>query len=135
MTNAKECQQILIVEDEGDMCLVLEMILHKKNVAIDHVKKIGAAEAYLKNAAPDLIILDNCLPDGLGVNFIPFIKRFYPEVKIIMISGKEGPIRNVALEYGANLFLSKPFSRLELLRSVVSLLNAQCDFMEDVSAQ
>jgi two-component system, OmpR family, response regulator len=134
MTNAKKCQKILIVEDEGDMCLVLEMILHKKDVTIDHVKKIAAAEAYIKNAAPDLIVLDNCLPDGLGVNFIPFVRRFYPEVKIIMISCKDGALKDIALHNGADLFLPKPFSRKELLRSVESLLNAQYNLIEDISA-
>jgi DNA-binding response OmpR family regulator len=134
MTNAKNCRKILIVEDEGDMCLVLEMILHKKDVTIDHVKKIAAAEAYVKNAAPDLIVLDNFLPDGMGANFIPFVRRFYPEVKIIMISGKDRPVKDLALQFGADLFLLKPFSRLELLRAVESLLDAKYNFMEDVSA-
>ena len=87
MTKTRNYQKILIVEDEGDMCLVLEMILHKKDVSIHHVKKISTAEEYLKNSTPDLILLDDRLPDGLGVDFISFLKRFYPTVKIIMISG------------------------------------------------
>jgi two-component system OmpR family response regulator len=133
MTQTKNYQKILIVEDEGDMCLVLEMILHKKDVSIHHVKKISAAEEYLKNSTPDLILLDNRLPDGLGVDFIYFIKNFYPAVKIIMISGKDGALKDIALHNGADLFLPKPFSRKELLRSVESLLNAQYNFAEDIS--
>ena len=129
MTNSKDHQKILIVEDEADMCLVLEMILQKKNVTIDHVKKIAAAEAYVKHAAPDLIVLDNYLPDGLGVNFIPFVRRFYPEVKVLMISGKDGLIKDLALQYGADLFLLKPFSRITLLGSVESLLDARYDLV------
>ncbi|HLY68586.1 MAG TPA: response regulator [Puia sp.] len=131
MTKTNKCQRILIVEDEGDMCLVLEMILHKNDVTIDHVKKISAAEEYLKKSKPDLILLDNRLPDGLGVDFILFIRRFYPETKIIMISGKDGAIKDIALHNGADVFLLKPFSRLKLLSSVESLLNVQYDLMED----
>jgi two-component system, OmpR family, response regulator len=134
MFKTRNYQKILIVEDEGDMCLVLEMILHKKDMSIHHVKKISAAEEYLKNSTPDLILLDNRLPDGLGVDFIYFIKSFYPEVKIIMISGKDGALKDIALHNGADLFLPKPFSRKELLRSVESLLNAQYDLMEEASA-
>jgi two-component system OmpR family response regulator len=127
MANPKDPQKILIVEDEADMCMVLEMILQKKDMSIDHVKKISAAEAYVKYAAPDLIVLDNQLPDGLGVNFIPFVKRFYPKVKVIMISGKDGMLKDLAFQYGADLFLLKPFSRMTLLRSVESLLDARYD--------
>lgn len=134
MTKIKDYQKILIVEDEADMCLILEMILHKKDVSIHHEKKISAAKEFLKNSRPDLILLDNSLPDGLGVDFIYFIKSFYPEIKIIMISGKDGALKDIALHNGADLFLLKPFSRLELLRSVESLLNAQYNFAEDISA-
>ncbi|HEY4875417.1 MAG TPA: response regulator [Puia sp.] len=134
MTETRNYQKILIVEDEGDMCLVLEMILHKKDVSIHHVKKISTAEEYLKNSTPDLILLDNRLPDGLGVDFISFLKRFYPTVKIIMISGKDGALKDIALYNGADLFLSKPFSRKELLHAVEGLLNAQYNFAEDISA-
>lgn len=116
------------------MCLVLEMILHKKDVSIHHVKKISAAEEFLKNSTPDLILLDNLFSDGLGIDFIYFIKSFYPEVKIIMISAKDGALKDIALHNGADLFLLKPFSRKELLRSVESLLNAQYNLMEDISA-
>jgi two-component system OmpR family response regulator len=134
MTKSQTCQKILIVEDEGDMCLILEMILQKKNIKVDHVKKIAEAAKYLEiNGAPDLIVFDNRLPDGLGVDFIPFVKRTYPQVRIIMISGKDGALKDIALDNGADLFLLKPFSRMELLRAVEGLLHAQYSFSEDLS--
>jgi len=125
MTKTKRLQKILIVEDEGDMCLILEMILNRDQVSIDHVKKISAAEDYLQHTKPDLILLDNRLPDGLGIDYISYIKRFYPKTKIIMISGKDGVVKDLALANGADLFLQKPFSRSVLLEAVDSLLDAQ----------
>jgi DNA-binding response OmpR family regulator len=125
MTNTKHLRKILIVDDEGDMCLILEMILNKDQVSIDHVKKISAAEDYLKHTKPDLILLDNRLPDGLGIDFISFIKRFYPHSKIIMISGRDGVIKDLALANGADMFLLKPFSRAVLLEAVDRLLDAE----------
>jgi two-component system, OmpR family, response regulator len=133
MTKMQNCQKILIVEDEGDMCLILEMILQKKNIDVDHVKTIADAAEYLKNASPDLIVFDNRLPDGMGVDFIPFVKRTYPQIRIIMISGKDGALKDFALLNGADLFLLKPFSRMQLLRAVESLLYAQHSFLEDLS--
>ena len=132
MSKTKNFKKILIVEDEGDMCMILEMILNKKDVSVDHVKKISAAENYLKNSVPDLILLDNHLPDGLGVDFISFIKNFYPKIKIIMISGKDGVGKDKALHNGVDLFLLKPFSRYELLSSVDKLLKTQNNFAKEV---
>jgi two-component system OmpR family response regulator len=133
MTKTKNRKKILIIEDEGDMCLVLEMILHKNDFDIDHVKKIAEAAEYLKNALPDLIVFDNRLPDGIGVDFVPYIRRSYPEVKIIMISGKDGSVKDFALQNGADLFLLKPFTRRQLLDAVDSLLNAEYNFSEEIS--
>jgi DNA-binding response OmpR family regulator len=128
MISIRSCQKILIVEDEGDLCLILEMILHRKDVMIDFVKNIAAAKEYVKRSAPDLILLDNRLPDGLGIDFIPLARHLHPEVKIIMISAKAGAVKELALYNGADLFLKKPFSRLELLRCVDSLLDPLYDF-------
>jgi two-component system, OmpR family, response regulator len=67
--------------------------------------------------------LDNKLPDGLGIDFISYIKENYPSVKIIMISGYAPAAKDVALEKGADLFLEKPFTREQLYSSIKKLLN------------
>src|SRR5579885_2023707 len=114
----KKPNQILIIEDEGEMCLLLEMILHGKNNEIDHVKTVSSAKDYLAEHQPNLILLDNRLPDGLGVDFLPYLKSTYPDIKIIMISAKDGSAEDVALENGANIFLAKPFSKQQLFDSI-----------------
>jgi two-component system, OmpR family, response regulator len=116
-------KKVLIVEDEADMCLLLNIILSGKKVELDHVKNLSAAESYLKTDAPAVIILDNRLPDGLGIDYIPFLKKNYPEVKIIMISGMDKTARDVAIDNGADIFLNKPFSRQELYDSIDELVH------------
>lgn len=101
--------KMLVVEDQGEMCLVLDMILSDRNLEVDYVNNLLAADEYLEKNKPSVIILDNQLPDGFGVDFITYIKKKYPEIKIIMISGF-GTARDVALENGADVFLEKPFS-------------------------
>lgn len=125
MTNPKHFFKLLIVEDEGDMCLVLEMILNKAEMSIEHVKRISAATEYLKTSVPDLILLDNRLPDGFGIDFIPYLKRFHPGVKILMISAKDGALKDLALHNGADMFMQKPFTRTALLNAVDRLLQAK----------
>lgn len=116
-------KKILIVEDEGDMCLLVNIMLNGKDMELDHVKKLSAAEEYLQKEQPSVVILDNKLPDGFGVDFIGHIKTNYPSVKIIMISGFDGSVKDVALDSGADIFLEKPFTRDQLYQSIVNLLN------------
>ena len=120
--NAK-LKKVLIVEDEGDMCLLLNILLTGKEMELDHVKNLSAAEQYLENEQPSVIILDNKLPDGFGLDLIPFLKKKYPSIKIIMISGFDASAKDVALESGADVFLEKPFTKDQLYQSIRTLLN------------
>jgi DNA-binding NtrC family response regulator len=119
-TNVKK---ILIVDDEGDMCLILNIMLTGKDRELDHVKSLAAAKEYLGAEKPSVVILDNKLPDGMGVDFISFIKQNHPDVKIVMISGYSGAAKDVALDNGADKFLENPFTKESLYKSVKELLN------------
>ncbi|MDB5205558.1 MAG: response regulator [Flavisolibacter sp.] len=118
-----KAKKILIIEDEGDMCLLLNIILNGKEMELDHVKDLSTAADYLKKEQPSVIILDNKLPDGFGVDFISFIKSNYPAIRIIMISGFDGSAKDVALENGADIYLEKPFTKDQLYTSIKGLLN------------
>ncbi|HTJ11844.1 MAG TPA: response regulator [Dinghuibacter sp.] len=115
--------KILVIEDEGDMRLLLDLILTAENVEVAHARSLAEAEASLKEEQPTLILLDNRLPDGFGVDFIGHIKQHCPGTKIIMISGIDRAAEDVALETGADTFLSKPFTQRQLHQSIEKLLN------------
>ena len=129
MTNTtlqgKKAKKILIIEDEGDMCLLLNIMLTGKDMEVDHVKKLASAEEYLQNEQPEVVILDNKLPDGFGIDFISFIKKNYPSIRIIMISGYDGSAKDVALENGADTFLEKPFTKNQLYDAIVELMKEE----------
>jgi two-component system, OmpR family, response regulator len=117
----KLAKKILVVEDEGEIGLVLDMILNKGTIELDYVNDLLSADEYLQKQQPSVVILDNKLPDGFGVDFIIYIKKKYPSIKIIMISGLAAA-RDVALENGADLFFEKPFSMEEFEEAVNHLL-------------
>jgi DNA-binding response OmpR family regulator len=119
----KKLKKVLIIEDEGDMCLLLNILLNGKEMELDHVKDLAKAEEYLAQEKPDVVLLDNKLPDGFGIDFISFIKKNYPSVKIIMISGFDGSAKDVALENGADVYLEKPFTKDQLYQSIKGLMN------------
>jgi len=119
----RTAQKILIIEDEGEMCLVLNILLNDEDVEPEHVINLSSAAEYLEKSQPALIILDNKLPDGYGVDFISYIKKNYPSIKIIMITGFDGSVKDVALENGADIFLEKPFTKKQLFGSIKNLLS------------
>ena len=115
-------KKILIIEDEGDMCLLLNILLNGKEMELEHVKDLSSAQEYLAQEQPAVVILDNKLPDGFGVDFISHIKQNYPAIRIIMISGYDASAEDVALENGADIFLQKPFTRDQLYQSIKKLI-------------
>ena len=121
LPNTKE-KKVLIIEDEGDMCLLLNLILDGEDFELDHVQSLLAADEYLQKESPAIIILDNKLPDGFGIDFITYIKQKYPTIKIIMISGYDAAAKDVALENGADIYLEKPFTRAQIYQSIETLL-------------
>ena len=117
----KTAKKVLVVEDEGEMCLLLNMILNEKDFELDYVSNLSSADEYLQKEEPSVIILDNKLPDGFGVDFISYIKKKYSSIKIIMISGFASA-KDVALENGADMFFEKPFSKVEFNKSINKLV-------------
>lgn len=71
----------------------------------------------LKIFSPDIIFLDLVLPDVNGVEFIQQIRKISTHLKIIVCSSLEDEdITNAAMKAGANHYLKKPFTKLELIR-------------------
>ena len=117
----KTVKKVLVIEDEGEIGLLLNIILNEKDFELDYVKDLSSADEYLQKEQPSVIILDNKLPDGFGVDFISYIKKKYAAIKIIMISGFASA-RDVALANGADMFFEKPFSLDEFNAAINSLL-------------
>ena len=119
----EQVKNILIIEDEGDICFLLNIILKDKQIEIEHVNTLSQAKVFLEEKAASLVFLDNSLPDGRGTDFIEYIKINYPSTRIILItayhsaSEKERAIKN-----GADLFLYKPFTKEQVYDAVHELL-------------
>jgi len=109
VSKTERAKKMLVVEDQGEMCLILDLILSERKFEPAYVNNLLDADEYLQKNKPSLIFLDNKLPDGYGVDFISYVKKKYPLIKIIMISGF-GTARDIAMENGADVFLEKPFS-------------------------
>ena len=110
---------ILIIEDEGDISLILNLMLKKEDIEIEHVTTLAKAATFLKEQSTDIVIIDNQLPDGFGLEYIKEIKSSYPLIKIIMITGNTDTTdKATAIENGADIFLAKPFTKEQIQKSL-----------------
>ena len=117
-TNSKN-MNILIIEDEGDISLILNLMLKKEAIEIEHVTTLAKAGVFLKEQRTDIVIMDNQLPDGLGMDYIKTIKAAYPTLKIIMITGNTNITdKETALQNGADIFIAKPFTRDQIQAAI-----------------
>lgn len=104
--------KVLIVDDELDICYLLSGILRQRNFRTGFVNSLSDAVGALRTEAPSLLVLDNHLPDGFGLDFIPYVKQNYPGVKVIMITAHDGSLeRKQAYDGGVDLFIPKPLNR------------------------
>ena len=112
---------ILIVDDESDLCLVLAARLRKIcPVHVEH--NLGNTEKYLKNERPLIILLDNNLPDGLGVRYIRHVLDLYPDIKIVLMTADtSAKLNERAMHEGATRFLAKPFRMADINDLIFSI--------------
>ncbi len=120
-------RDILIVDDEADIRLQIAGILADEGYATREAADSDAALAALAQRQPNLVILDIWLNrstlDGMGI--LAIVKRDYPTVPVIMISG-HGTIQTAvaALKNGAYDFIEKPFQADRLIVTVERALEA-----------
>ncbi len=118
--------KILIVDDEVDICYFLSRNLTRRSFGVSYVHTLEDAESQLQQEKPTIVLLDNHLPDGFGINYISKIKSKYPGVKIIMTTAHDSPQdRSKAYGNGVDFFLSKPFTITEVNKVIDVLLEKE----------
>jgi len=112
-------EKILIVDDEVDICYFLSLNLKKNNFSTAFVNTISEAKKAIGLEMPAILLLDNHLPDGLGVEFAIEVKRLHPSIKIVMITAHDTPTdRKIAQKNGVDFFLAKPFLINDVFKAI-----------------
>lgn len=101
--------KVLIVDDEIEVGLLLQKFLTRRHFEAQSVQDLASARQAIQSFSPDVLILDNNLPDGSGIETIPEFKTISSELQIIAISAMSH-LHDRALEQGAFSFLEKPIS-------------------------
>ena len=117
--------RIMIVEDEEPLTLLLRYNLEAEGYAVDIAARGDEAEVKLKEAAPDLVVLDWMLPGMSGIELCRRLRaRAETErLPIIMLTARgEESERIRGLATGADDYIVKPFSVPELVARIRALL-------------
>jgi DNA-binding response OmpR family regulator len=121
-TNMKK--SVLVIDDERDLCEVISRALKKEGFEVDCA--FSLAEAAPKLAArPDIVILDNNLPDGSGIEYIQMHPVEFMDSFVVLVSADPGTsLQKKAIFGGIRAFLPKPFS-LDLIKELLRPLQLQ----------
>ncbi|MDO5040974.1 MAG: response regulator transcription factor [Peptoniphilus sp.] len=116
---------IYIVEDDSSIQKLIEYALKSKNYKCKGFEKGKDFFKELNKETPDLILLDIMLPDMDGIEILKNLKQnpHTSAIPIMMITAKTSEYDIVSsLDIGADDYMTKPFSVLELLSRVNALL-------------
>ena len=114
--DVREIQKVLIVDDELDICFLFGRILRGRNLKSGYARSLAEARSSIREEPPSLVFLDNSLPDGLGIDFIPFLKMNCPSTRVIVVTANDTAVdKKIAMQQGADEFLGKPLS-LDLIK-------------------
>jgi two-component system KDP operon response regulator KdpE len=116
--------RILVVDDEPDVIKVIAMSFRMQQPAWEVISAEDGPEALdlLEQDRPDVVLLDVGLPDMSGFDVLKSM-RLFSDVPIIMLTVRDDELSKVqGLELGADDYVTKPFSHLELLARVRAVM-------------
>ncbi len=116
---------IYIVEDDESIREIETIALKNSNYMVHAFDRASGLYKALEEMLPDLILLDIMLPDEDGYQIIRNLRNDpkTSRTPVIMITAKTGEMDMVkGLDYGADDYIKKPFSVMELLSRVKALL-------------
>jgi two-component system OmpR family response regulator len=119
MMNYKKLN-IVIIEDDKDICTLLSYILSRGNDHVACVETLEMTRQYIAgNSSADIVFLDYRLPDGCGFDLIPDLRDKYPGVYLVAMSAQQFSKEKGYPWNGIDLYLQKPFL-VEQISSIIT---------------
>ena len=118
-------KEILIVDDEPSIVVPIQFLMEQQGYTVMVAENGEGALDVIYKYKPDLILLDIMLPriDGYEVCEIVRLDPRYRDIKIIFLTAKGREVEIAkGLALGADAYITKPFSNIELVSKVKELL-------------
>lgn len=79
-------KRLLVIDDEVDFCLLLKAYFSSRNYEVFLANSLKDGLKTIDQVTPDIVFLDNNLPDGLGWEMAPSILNKHPNIELNLIS-------------------------------------------------
>ncbi len=112
-------EKILVVDDESTVCDSVTKILSRKGFTVDNSSNADEALEKMKGNNFDIVITDIMMPKTNGLELLELIKKHYPEIDVLIITGYasiESAVK--ATKLGALDYIPKPFTPDELVSRI-----------------
>ena len=120
---------ILLVEDDSAISDMVKQYLNNETFNVECVFDGEAAVSALEHAHYDLVLLDLMLPRLNGMDFLQMV-RTKSYVPVIIMSAKDSEIHKaLALGFGADDYITKPFSMIELVARVKAAIRRSTQYI------
>ncbi|SPF80251.1 response regulator [Pseudoprimorskyibacter insulae] len=107
--------RVLLIEDDAVLGAAVADQIRADGHGVDHVTRLGDAEAAVTGTAFDLILLDLMLPDGRGLGYLQTLRAKGDVTPVIILTALDQISDRIAgLQAGADDYLVKPFDLAEL---------------------
>jgi diguanylate cyclase (GGDEF)-like protein len=115
--------RVLVVDDDERLRILLRTTLEVIDIVIDEAASVPAARARIAASKPDVIVLDLALPGTSGLTLCEELKRDprTRDIGVVVLTGSDEGSGPEAKTAGADAYLRKPFSPLDLLAVVEQL--------------
>jgi two-component system response regulator AtoC len=125
---------ILVVDDDPNICAVLQGLLVRSGFSAVTASDVDQAEAVMAREKLSIVITDLQMPGRSGMDLIDLCRREKPGMPVIMITA-HGEVENAvrAMRAGAFDFITKPFDETELVNVVRKALSEESGNRELVS--
>lgn len=117
-------KRVLLVEDEPNIIEALRFLLHRDGWHVDTHSDGATAVNILRDSEPDVVVLDVMLPNRSGFDILREVRadERLGDLPVLMLTAKgQAKDRELAEQYGANKFMTKPFSNAEVVAAVNDL--------------
>jgi len=115
--------ELLLIDDDQELCELLVSWLAQEGFIAHACHDGQSARAALTEHQPSAVVLDVMLPDGSGLELLKQLRSEYPELPVLMLSGRGEPLdRILGLELGADDYLAKPCDPRELTARLRAVL-------------
>jgi DNA-binding NtrC family response regulator len=117
---------ILVVDDEPGIRELLSIMLEAAGHSVASAEDGVQAPKVMASRPIDLVITDLLMPERDGLEFITEVRKKYPKVRIIAMSGGGHIARDsylrIAKTFGAHFILEKPFNQASVLAAIETVL-------------